>query len=66
MSVSVSTLSKYCLPINQERGVMKRRETRGMRDAGESREWDKSKIKVKEYESVVVGGFWKAIVKSKK
>lgn len=38
MSDSTLVLSRYCWPINQERGVIRRREKRGNKDSVESRD----------------------------
>jgi hypothetical protein len=66
MSFSILFLSKYCLPINQERGVINSKEKRGKIDSTESKDCERRRIRARDKLKVVLGGFWKATVKRRK
>ena len=57
ISVSTLFLSKNCLPINQDKGVMSRSERSGISEVRESSDWESNKIKIKERPRVMDGGF---------
>jgi len=54
---SARFFSKYCLPINHDKGVMSKSERRGISEVRESSDWESNKIKIKERPRVIDGGF---------
>ena len=56
-SVSILRVSRYCLPINQARGVIKSKDRRGKREVREFRDWERSRMRTREKERVTEGGF---------